>query len=138
MSSALECACSTKHTATPGHGRRRSPATSATFHPACVVGAVSKTFMKTRESPKLISIPVGSFKNPPPGQPVDKPYDQSLKLGEKIENLDDEIARKNFRVVVIAPDEVESVDLSDPNTARRQLYKFNAADGSWSHQECWP
>jgi len=80
----------------------------------------------------------GSFKNPPPGQPVDQSYDQSLKLGEKVEHLDDEVARHNFRVVVIVPDEVESIDLSDPSTARRQLYKFNAADRSWSHQECWP
>lgn len=82
---------------------------------------------------------VGSFRAPPPGQPVDKPYDEkNLKLGEKVEDLDDPIARENFRLVVIKPDEVESVDLSDPGTARRQVYKLDASDGSWSQQECWP
>ncbi|KAF7192737.1 hypothetical protein HII31_05918 [Pseudocercospora fuligena] len=81
----------------------------------------------------------GTFQNPPPGQPVDKPFDdKKLKLGEKVEDLEHPVARENFRVVVIRPDEVESVDLSDPKKSRRQVYKFNANDGSWSHEECWP
>jgi len=80
----------------------------------------------------------GSFANPPPGKPVDQPYDEKLKVGEKVEDLEDATARKNFRVVVIKPEEVESVDLSDPAKARRQLYKYNADSGTWSHQELWP
>ena len=64
---------------------------------------------------------------PPPGQPVDKPYDdKNLKIGEKVEDLKDEVALSNFRVMVIKPDEVESVDLSDPKASRRQVYKFDA------------
>lgn len=31
--------------------------------------------------------------------------------------MDDEIARSNFRVVVIVPDEVDQVDLTDPTAA---------------------
>jgi pyridoxamine 5'-phosphate oxidase len=82
---------------------------------------------------------IGSFAAPPPGQPVDQPYDEkNLKLGQQVEDLHDTTARKNFRVVIIRPDEVELVDLSDPNTARRQLYKYNRQNGEWSHQECWP
>lgn len=81
---------------------------------------------------------IGSFANPPPGQPVNEPYDKNLRLGEKVEDLEDPTARKNFRVVVIKPEEVESVDLSDPKTARRQVYKFDSETGSWSHEECWP
>lgn len=80
----------------------------------------------------------GSFANPPPGKPVDEPYDKKLEVGEKVEDLEDPTARENFRVVVIKPDEVESVDLSDPKKARRQLYKYDAETGSWSHQELWP
>ncbi|KXT12071.1 hypothetical protein AC579_1865 [Pseudocercospora musae] len=81
----------------------------------------------------------GTFQAPPPGQPVDKPFDdKKLKLGEKVEDLEHPVARENFRVVVIRPHEVESVDLSDPKKSRRQVYKFNANDGSWSHEECWP
>jgi len=81
----------------------------------------------------------GSFKNPPPGRPVDEPYDKKhLKLGEKVEDLEDAIARHNFRVIVIKPEEVESLDLSDPAKARRQLYKYNNASRMWSHEETWP
>ncbi len=80
----------------------------------------------------------GTFANPPPGQAVDKPYDERLKLGEAVNDLHDPIARENFRVVIIRPDEVESVDLSDPKKARRQVYKYDSASGSWSHEERWP
>ena len=81
----------------------------------------------------------GSFSAPPPGQQVHKPYDdKNLKLGEKVEDLHDPTARKNFRLVVIKPEEVESVDLSDPKSSRRQVYKFDKSSGSWSHEECWP
>lgn len=82
---------------------------------------------------------IGSFKAPPPGQPVDQPYDEkNLKLGEKITTLDDEVARKNFRVVIIKPEFVESVDLSDPSKARRQQYEYDSSTGQWSHTETWP
>jgi pyridoxamine 5'-phosphate oxidase len=81
----------------------------------------------------------GSFKNPPPGQPVDQPYDtEHLKPGQKVEDLEDEIARTNFRVVVIEPEEVEDLDLSDPINARRQVYRYDDATGQWSHHETWP
>jgi hypothetical protein len=59
-------------------------------------------------------------------------------VGEKVEDLDDATARQNFRVVVIKPEEVESVDLSDPKTSRRQLYKYDSNTSSWSQQELWP
>lgn len=82
---------------------------------------------------------LGSFAAPPPGQPVNKPYDEEkLKQGEKVEDLEDAVARSNFRVVVIRPDEVESIDLSDPKTSRRQVYKFDESTQTWSHEECWP
>ena len=44
----------------------------------------------------------GSFKNPAPGTPVGVPSpDKSLGLGQKVDDLEDEVARKNFRVVII-------------------------------------
>ena len=70
---------------------------------------------------------------------MDKPYDDKhLKLGEKVEDLEDSTARSNFRVVIIRPEEVESVDLSDPKKSRRQVYKYDSGSGNWSHEECWP
>lgn len=70
---------------------------------------------------------------------MSEPYDdKNLALGTKVEDLYDPVARKNFRVMVIKPEEVESVDLSDPAKARRQVYKFDQSDGQWSHVECWP
>jgi hypothetical protein len=55
-----------------------------------------------------------------------------------VEDLEDPTARENFRVVVIKPEVVESIDLKDPSTSRRHVYTFNESDGSWDHQECWP
>ena len=54
--------------------------------------------------------------------------------------MDDEIARENFRVVVIRPDEVEATDLSDPSKARRQLYTYKVEDGvgRWTEETLWP
>ena len=80
----------------------------------------------------------GSFKAPPPGRPTSEPYDdKNLALGTKVEDLEDPVARKNFRVVVIKPEEVEQLDLSDPTKARRQVYIYQA-DGSWKQEERWP
>ena len=52
--------------------------------------------------------------------------------------LDDPVAIENFRIVVIKPEEVESLDLSDPAKARRQVYKYDQSSGKWSHEETWP
>ena len=54
------------------------------------------------------------------GQPPSEEADtKELGLGQKVTDLHDPIARWNFRVVIIRPDEVERVDISDPATARR-------------------
>lgn len=59
-------------------------------------------------------------------------------------DLEDPIARENFRVVIIKADEVEAVDLSDPTTARRKLWTFVDKDeggkrvGQWKEEELWP
>lgn len=88
----------------------------------------------------------GSWKNPPPGTPTDgKEPDKEHQLGQKVESLDDPIARANFRVVVIKPEEVEQLDLRDPAKARRTLYKFEVekgqgaeGKGEWKSEELWP
>lgn len=85
---------------------------------------------------------LGSWRNPPPGTPVRGEPDQDHQLAQKVEDLHDPIARSNFRVVVIKPDEVEQTDLSDPATSRRYRYTFdgNAQDGKgdWIMEELWP
>ena len=61
-------------------------------------------------------------------------------------DLNDEIARKNFRVVIIRPDEVEQLDLTDPEKARRWKYTYigngESQDvgilGEWKKEELWP
>lgn len=91
----------------------------------------------------------GSWKNPPPGSATKgQEPDKEHQLGQKVEDLHDPIARDNFRVVVIRPDEVEQLDLSDPATARRTKYTFHiekegegqgAHDvGEWKSEELWP
>jgi len=78
----------------------------------------------------------GSFRSPAPGQPA-KDLPNGYEVGMKIDDVNDSTARENFRVVVIRPFEVESTDLSDPKTARRQRYTYHNEAG-WSHQELWP
>ncbi|KAF2396640.1 hypothetical protein EJ06DRAFT_533905 [Trichodelitschia bisporula] len=87
----------------------------------------------------------GSFKAPPPGKPVDEEYDSaSLKQGELVEDLQDPVARENFRVVVITPFEVEATDLNDMARARRRLYTLEELDEredreeQWTEVETWP
>ncbi|KZL73994.1 Zn(II)2Cys6 transcription factor protein [Colletotrichum tofieldiae] len=93
----------------------------------------------------------GTFRNPEPGASRKaNPADDKHKLGQKVEDLHDEVARANFRVVVIVPTEVDQTDLSDAEDPRRWLYRFvgASADGQptddaersngWEKIELWP
>ncbi|KAF2204676.1 hypothetical protein GQ43DRAFT_428775 [Delitschia confertaspora ATCC 74209] len=83
----------------------------------------------------------GSFRAPPPGQPVNQPYSKELELGGKVEDDNDAVARENYRLVIIIPDSVEQTDLSDPTKARRFRYTFDKtirANGGWRTEELWP
>ncbi|KAK1580152.1 uncharacterized protein LY79DRAFT_562465 [Colletotrichum navitas] len=93
----------------------------------------------------------GTFRNPEPGTSRKaNPADGDHALGHKVEDLHDEVARANFRVVVIVPTEVDETDLSDPEDPRRWLYRFVGAsadarptDGAersngWEKIELWP
>jgi pyridoxamine 5'-phosphate oxidase len=77
------------------------------------------------------------------------PSDKSLQLGQKVTDLHHEAARRNFRVVIISADEVEQLDLTDPDKARRWKYTYvgPTADhtgqsgdtmGQWKKEELWP
>lgn len=88
----------------------------------------------------------GSWRNPPPGTPVKGEPDEDHKLGQQVDDLEDPVARENFRVVIIKPDLVESVDLTDPKKSRRHLYTFVVEDdaekgvkkGDWKEEILWP
>jgi len=90
----------------------------------------------------MLILRTASFKNPPPGQSIKEPYDEkNLGLGQKVNDLHDSVARKNFRLVVIVPDMVEQTDLSDPDKARRFRYTFDEstrANAGWKTEETWP
>ncbi|KAK4166045.1 pyridoxamine 5'-phosphate oxidase-domain-containing protein [Cladorrhinum sp. PSN259] len=90
----------------------------------------------------------GSFKGPPPGRPIAE-GDDGLKVGEKVEDLNDEAARSNFRVVVIVPEEVDQVLLEE--VPRRWVYVYRgergkaeykggemAGESGWERCEVWP
>ena len=80
----------------------------------------------------------GSFKNPLPGskksehQP-EPGYAVGLKSG-----AEDEEAKKNFRVVVIRPFEVEMLDLKDSADPRRFKHTFSEKEGEWTTEELCP
>ncbi|KAI0117261.1 pyridoxamine 5'-phosphate oxidase-domain-containing protein [Daldinia grandis] len=92
----------------------------------------------------------GSFRNPPSGVPVALPVgDARLGLGQEVRDLHDEVARANFRVVVVVPEGVDRTDLSDAERGRRWLYTFVGAasepkvpggvvEGGWEVVEVWP
>ncbi|POR39090.1 Uncharacterized protein TPAR_00721 [Tolypocladium paradoxum] len=82
----------------------------------------------------------GTFRNPPPGTPLGRKPEKGLGLGQRVEDVEDEVARRNFRVVVIVPEEVDRVDLSDPERGQRWNYKFVGTDdtGEWTVTELWP
>lgn len=93
----------------------------------------------------------GSFKNPPPGSPRAREPGPGEGLGQKVgdELLGDEVARRNFRVVVVVPDEVDTWDGKDPDNQRRWVYTFVGPDAKatspggeiiegWEKVEVWP
>lgn len=88
----------------------------------------------------------GSFRNPPPGTPITSGARDGLGLGQKTTEIEDDVARRNFRVVVIVPFEVDQTDLSDPEKPRRWIYRVasggaaQGADivGGWEQTEIWP
>lgn len=75
----------------------------------------------------------GTFRGPPPGQPIAVPLEKGQELGQEVESLDDEEARKNFRVMVIVPDEVDQVDWSNQKKPQRWLYTYRGK--SWQAKE---
>lgn len=78
----------------------------------------------------------GSFRNPPPGTPRSAHAPPGFAFGEKLNDLEDHVARKNFRVVVVVPEEVDYLDLSNPDDPRRWKYEF--IPDSWKEEELWP
>jgi len=83
----------------------------------------------------------GSFKRSGvPGTVMPK-YEQSA-LCEPVSDLHDEVARSNFRVVIIVPEEVEQLDLSVPDKAQRWRFTYVGPDGDngeeWKKEELWP
>ncbi|KAL4872542.1 hypothetical protein BDV12DRAFT_182896 [Aspergillus spectabilis] len=81
----------------------------------------------------------GTFKSPSPGRPrSEKPSDPQLGLGLKVEDLNDPVARANFRVLVIIPEEVERLDFSNPDDVRRTNWTFIEGEGAWKETELWP
>ncbi|PLN85988.1 hypothetical protein BDW42DRAFT_159819 [Aspergillus taichungensis] len=81
----------------------------------------------------------GTFTAPSPGQPRSQvPADPNYKMGQPLEDLHDPVARANFRVVVILPDEVERLDLSDNTNVTRRQWTLGSENGEWVEQELWP
>ncbi|KAL4758267.1 uncharacterized protein BDW70DRAFT_98644 [Aspergillus foveolatus] len=82
----------------------------------------------------------GTFKSPPPGTlRSEAPSDPRLKLNQQVEDLKDEVARANFRVLLICPQEMERLDFSNPDDVRRTNWALvDAEKGEWKETELWP
>ncbi|KAI6323743.1 hypothetical protein MCOR34_001728 [Pyricularia oryzae] len=93
----------------------------------------------------------GTFKNPAPGTPraVEPGEGTGLGMGQKVEDLEDDVARRNFLVCVIVPDEVDRVILTKEDP-QRFVYRYigdgqknqegrsGKVDGDWEMVELWP
>lgn len=93
----------------------------------------------------IVNMDTGTFKAPPPGRSRDDTLvDSSWSQGQTVIDLYDKLARDNFRVVVICPEEVEHLDLSDRSHLRRYKWtlqgdsKDNQAHPQWVQTELWP
>lgn len=82
----------------------------------------------------------GSFRNPPPGTPMTEQPEHGLELGQTVEDMNDSVARENFRVLVIVPEELDRVDLSNPKRVWRWNYKLSGSGPAptWETTELWP
>ncbi|PHH64617.1 hypothetical protein CDD81_4228 [Ophiocordyceps australis] len=83
----------------------------------------------------------GSFRGPPPGTPATGPRDNGQGLGQRVTDVNDAAARANFRVVVIVPEEVDRIDLSNPEEGHRWNYKLNTCAqhaATWKETVLWP
>ncbi|KAI0099967.1 pyridoxamine 5'-phosphate oxidase-domain-containing protein [Nemania sp. FL0031] len=124
-------------------GRMRRPSSGA--HPARGEEA-EWSFAReiTAHFGNLSPLMRGSFRNPPPGVPIALPVEgEGLALGQKVTDLEDPVARANFRVVVIVPDELDQADLSDPEHPRRWIHThvgagYGGARHEWETVEVWP
>lgn len=80
----------------------------------------------------------GTFKAPPPGRPLQDPLaEPELCQGQVVTDLYNSVARRNFRVVVIIPWEVEQLDLSDRDCLRRRKWTLQRSS-RWVHAELYP
>lgn len=76
---------------------------------------------------------LGSFKNPCPGRPRTGNPEEESSLGRKVTDLNDEAARANFRVMVVVPEEVESLNVE---TMERKTWTLEGKE--WKEVELWP
>ncbi|KAL7949877.1 pyridoxamine 5'-phosphate oxidase domain-containing protein [Trichoderma barbatum] len=82
----------------------------------------------------------GSFRNPLPGTPLTQKPEPGLELGQEVDDVNDELARRNFRVLVIMPEEIDQVELSDPKRGQRWSHKAEVSESGilWKTTELWP
>ena len=72
-----------------------------------------------------------------------EPENSALAMGQRVTDLHDPVARGNFRVVTIIPEEVERLDLSNQEDMRRWKWTLSKSGGKgeqsdWTETELWP
>lgn len=131
------------------HGKLAREVIGAKMRRTGQEGEFSWTREITAHFGNLSPIMRGTFRSPPPGTPVAVPPEEGLGVGMEVHDLEDPVARKNFRVVVIVPVEVDQVDLSDQKKPGRWLYTYRGKSwkakmaggmviGEWERAEVWP
>ncbi len=118
-------------------GRRRGGGAGRPSGRACGASATARGAGRPRSRRTFGNLSPamrGTFRNPAPGTPRSVPPADGEGLGQDVADLHDRLARRNFRVVVVLPDEVDFVDLA---SARRYIYT-HVGGGRWETCEVWP
>ncbi|KAM5476132.1 putative pyridoxal 5'-phosphate synthase [Microsporum audouinii] len=84
----------------------------------------------------------GTFTQDLPGAPKSGPAPVLRDGGEGLSDLNNPVARKNFRVVVIKPEEVEYIHDEGPGNNRNERFRWELGQSdtssTWKGEQLWP
>ncbi|EZF29902.1 hypothetical protein TMEN_5929 [Trichophyton mentagrophytes] len=85
-----------------------------------------------------------TFRQALPGSPKSGPAPELQNGGKGLVDLTDPVARKNFRVVVIKPEEVEYIHDEGPGNIRNERFRWKLVPSDsqytwhWEEEQLWP
>ena len=116
-------------------------------HSVCQPVSWHERYVYNKEAKLYIGLAnsvIDTFRQALPGSPKSGPAPELQNGGKGLVDLTDPVARKNFRVVVIKPEEVEYIHDEGPGNIRneRSRWKLVPSDSQytwrWEEEQLWP